>query len=152
MRSVPGGEGMSNPSPETRVKLSAHRRGKKRGPHKPETLAKISAALKGRILRTPESYERSAAKCRGRVVSAETRAKISLIHKGKTIPSEMRAQISAKKTGVKRPETSAEWRASLSRALTGHPVSEETRAKLRAFNLGRRKRSTEEVACLPLMV
>lgn len=69
----------------TGEKIAASHRGKKRGPHSPATLAKISEAKRGKKL------------------SKETRQKLSLAHKGKTLPLEQRVRMSQSHMGVVRP-------------------------------------------------
>lgn len=147
-----GGEGMSNPSPETRAKLSAQRLGKKRGPHTAEAKRKMSEALTGRKL-SPETRAKMSATRKGRICTEKTRALLSEARKNRKFGPETRAKMSAAKKGKKRPITSPEHRAALSRALMGHSVSEEVRAKLRAFNLGRKKTqiaTQKEQLCLPM--
>lgn len=97
-----GGEGTPGviPSAETRAKLSAVHRGRKRPPRSAEHCANISAAKKGKTL------------------SPETCAKLSIMRKGRTI--------------------SLRHRQSLSIALKGHEVSAATRAKLRLSNIGKK--------------
>lgn len=141
-----GGEGMSNPSPETRAKLSARMVGKKRGPHKPETLRKISEALRGRKL-SAETRAKMAASQKGRIITESARAKLRERRLGMKFGPEFSAKVSASKMGKKRSHTSPEARAALSRSLMGHPVSDATRAKLRAFNLGRRRSKASEASC-----
>jgi hypothetical protein len=77
-----GGEGVSNPSPESRVKMSAAKRGKKASP---ETRAKMSVAQRGRT-RAPLSKEHC--------------ANISAAKTGVPWPPGQRAKQSATKTGV----------------------------------------------------
>ena len=84
------------------------------GKHSPETIAKIAAAG------------------RGRVFSAETRAKLS-----QPKSAEHRAKISSARRGQKmRPQT-AEHRAKLSLCLKGKPLSAEVRAKMSAASMGK---------------
>jgi hypothetical protein len=77
-----GGEGISNISSETKLKMRRAALGKKRGPHSEETRKKISERAKGhkRFLGRLHSEE-TKEKCRlgniGRVRSEETRKKIS---------------------------------------------------------------------------
>lgn len=66
-------------------KIAAAHRGKKRGPHPPETLAKMSAAKRGKKL------------------SKETRQKLSRANMGKTLPLEQRMKMSNAHLGVSRP-------------------------------------------------
>ena len=68
-----GGEGLLNPSPETRAKIGLAHRGKRVSP---ETRAKTSVSLKGHPT-SPETRAKVAASNRRRGVSPETRAKLS---------------------------------------------------------------------------
>ena len=108
-----GGEGMPNPVPEVRAKISAASKGNKKGiGHRvtAEHRAKISGANKG--------HKRGI----GRRLTAEARAKISAASKGNTKflgrkhTAETRAKMSEKKMGNKN--------------MLGHSPSAETRAKI----------------------
>lgn len=97
-----GGEGCSNPTPETRAAISAAKKGVT---HSPETRAAMSAARKG-VPRGPFSPEHCAAISaarKGEKASPETRAAMSAAHMGKPgrphLP-ETRAAMSAAKEGV----------------------------------------------------
>jgi len=86
-----GGEGMSNPSVDTRAKFSAARMGNTYNLGKTATdkhRANLSAAQKG------NKY------CLGNVLTAEHCANISAANKGRTLTTESRAKISAAKTGT----------------------------------------------------
>jgi predicted DNA-binding protein (UPF0251 family) len=94
----------------------------------PETRAKISAAL------------------RGRIISAETRAKVSAVNRGRIISAETRAKISAAKKGKPRGPrgpVSAETRAKISAAGRGRTLSPETIAKRTATFRADSNRGTE---------
>lgn len=54
------------------------------------------------------------------------------MNKGKVITEETRLKISEAKKGKKREEFSEEWRENISKANKGRVVSEETREKLRS--------------------
>jgi hypothetical protein len=139
-----GGEGASGylPSVETRARLSAMRRGKKRPAElvaktaeglrgKPKSLehrAKLAAANAGRVL-PPETLAKIAAANRGRKHSAETRAKMSAVQSARTLSPEARANIIAAHRGK---VVSAETRAKMSAAKRGKPLAQEHREKLRA--------------------
>lgn len=75
---------------------------------------------------------------KGHKLSAETRAKMSAAHRGKTFTQEHRDRIAAAKTGqLNTPET----RAKISAALTGKkrgPLSPEHRARIGAAAVGNR--------------
>lgn len=127
-------------TPEIRAKIAAAQKGKPRGPHSAEHKAKISAANKNP---GPETRARMSAAQKGRIVSAETRAKLSIAStnnknfEGKTHSSETRAKISAAKKGKPGKSPNAETRAKISAAHKGRPKSEETRAKISAALKGR---------------
>jgi|TARA_B110000259_G_scaffold144359_1_gene162571 hypothetical protein len=97
-----GGEGTSGYklSEETKAKMSASKKGVKRGPMSEETKAKISASKKG-----------SKGYWEGKVLSDETKQKMSDIKKGK--------------------EFSEEHKQNISEALTGRKLSEEHKANLK---------------------
>lgn len=116
-----GGEGASNPTPETRAKIAAAARGNKNclgRKASPETRAKLSAAAMGnkRFVGhklSPEHRAKLLAARKGCTLSAEHRAKLSAAHKGKApwnkgkkASPEARAKMSAAKKGKKRPRRS----------------------------------------------
>jgi hypothetical protein len=94
-----GGEGISNPSKETRNKMSLSRKGK---PKSEEHKAKISASHKGKT-HTEETREKLSEISRNRKYSDETRAKISSSNRGKIRSEESRARLSESKRGDKNP-------------------------------------------------
>ena len=130
-----------NPSIETIKKLSLSHMGKKANK---DTILKMSIAKKGKK-KSLETRERMSIAMKklmteerkkqlgdlNRNPSEETRAKIGMFHKGKTVSDETRAKISAAKKGKKLSE---EHKEKVSAALKGHVVSEETRAKLSIAN------------------
>lgn len=106
----------------------------------------------GRV-QTQEEKDRRAKKLIGRLVSAETRAKIGDSHRGRQYPPEVRARMGAPKgtvrskeaslkaatklSGLKRPKEVGE---KISRASLGRPKSEAHRLALsEAWNLRRAK-------------
>lgn len=94
-----GGEGCFNPTPETRLKMSAAQTGV---PKSPAHCANISAAQKGRTFSSETRSKLSAAQT-GKKASTETRSKLSAAQKGKTrapMTKEHCANIRAVKTGV----------------------------------------------------
>jgi hypothetical protein len=142
-----GGDGMANPSPETRAKIGAANRARIVSA---ETRAKLSATRKGRHL-SPETRAKLSATRKGRKVTPETRAKLRAVdpmsrntpeHRAKVttanrariVSTETRAKLSATQKG--RPRTS-EHRAKLSTALRGRSFSAETRAKIAAAMIGK---------------
>jgi hypothetical protein len=107
-----GGEGMAGYviAPETRVKMSAAKMGKKRAP---EVLARMSEWL------------------RGRRVTPETRAKIAAAHGGMKHSDEAKAKQRAAKLGQKRGPMPDEVRAKIAASNTGKKPSQEAIAKQR---------------------
>lgn len=91
-----GGDGLVNPTPEVRAKMSASHTGKpssrKGYKHTPETLARMAAARVGRKL-TPEHRAAIAASGIGRRHSAEAIAKMSAAKMGHEVTAEARAKI-----------------------------------------------------------
>ena len=102
-----GGDGMSNPSPETRARLSASRKGKQPTlgyRHTEEAKKKISEALKGNkwnVGRTAseEARKKLSQKSKGnkynlgKKATEETRKKLSEAHKGKIFTDEEKRKI-----------------------------------------------------------
>lgn len=125
-----GGEGGSNPSEETRVKIGSANRGKTPSA---ETRAKISAAGLGRK-RSAETNAKIAASLTGRTMTEESRALLSAAKLGSKHTPETRAKMSAAQLGRKRSRESIEKSASASR---GRIASAETRAKIGAANRGK---------------
>jgi hypothetical protein len=121
-----GGEGLSNPSEETREKIGSHHKGNsyaKGYTHTEEARAKISAAHKGRVLGESARRNIGAAKvgntfCLGRTHTQETRQKISDVTRGKKRTPEQCARISEANRGKKNH--------------LGHKHSPEARAKMSA--------------------
>jgi len=66
--------------------------------------------------------------------SAETRAKMSAVHKGKIVSAEVRAAQSLTRTGRKHPPGTG---AKIAEANRRRVVTEQTKAKIRAANLGK---------------
>ncbi len=95
-----------------------------------ETLAKISAASKGRV-HSEASRATMSASWVGRIFSEEHRAKISAARKGHVVTEETRAKLRVALTGRKHTE---EAKAKITAAQTGRPGrphTEKTKAKLR---------------------
>lgn len=143
-----GGDGGSNPSEETRAKISTAHKGKKLTP---ETRAKLSAAHKGKS-RAPLSQETRAkisASRKGIHHSEETRARLSTAHTGKKHTPETLAKMSAaqsgKKNGFYGKHHSQETREKISANERGKTLSDETKAKIAATLTGI-KRSPETCA------
>ena len=92
---------------ETRARMRAAHLGKTYGPPSPETVAKISRALTGKVL-TPEHRANVSAAGMGRVPTADTRAKLRAAKIGQTHTAEARAKMSA--SHKNRPPVSPETR------------------------------------------
>lgn len=125
-----GGEGVSNLSPSSRLKMSQARRQRI---IKPETRAKLSAAGLGRKH------------------SVESKAKIGAASRGKPRSAEVREKLKKANLGKKNGPPSAATRAKISAAKMGHDVSEETRNKLSIAKKGKRL-SEETKAKLRIVV
>jgi hypothetical protein len=117
-----GGDGLWNPSEETRRRLSESHKGQK---PTEEHKAKLSAFFKGKP------------------ISEETKRKIGQSNKGKPRSAELRAVLSARNMGKKlSPESIAKAEATrrenIARGYVRKPVSAETRAKISATQVGRK--------------
>lgn len=110
--SCDGGEGVVNPSNETR--------------------ARLSAALKGRVF-SAETRAKIGNFHRGKIISAEQRAKISAKLTGRTVPGHVREKMRASKLGV---VFSDEHRRKLREANLGKKASKEARENMSAARLG----------------
>ncbi len=150
-----GGEGMSNPSAETRAKLRGNKNalGAKRAP---ETRAKLRAARIGKE-HTLESRAKMSATRLGKKRSPEAVAKSRAAHLGMKRPPETKAKIGMAKLGNKNwlgrqhmPETKEKLRA----ARLGQKHSLEAKAKMsaavRAANVRRRAREASEKSSLTI--
>lgn len=102
----------------------------------PEHCAKISAAKKNP---SAETRAKMSAVHKGKPLSDEHRAKIGATQKGKKLSEETKAKIGAKHKGVPK---SPEHKAKLAAANTGKKASAETKAKMSAKRKG--KRHTQE--------
>ena len=87
-------------SPESCLKMSAAKTGKKCGPMSAEQRAKISAAKLGKK-HTVETKVKISAAGRGRICSLEARANMSAAKKGKPKSAAHRASMSAVRIGMK---------------------------------------------------
>lgn len=149
-----GGEGTSgwHHNPETLVKMSKARKGKKYKPRSPEHCAKLSATRKGKTLspehaakiaaaltgvqKSPEHVAKVAAANTGKKRSPKARAKMSAAHKGQKRSAEAIAKTVASNTGKKR---TPEQRAKIAAALTGVPKSAEHRTKIGEAQRGKKR-------------
>lgn len=135
-------------SEESRQKMSAAQKGKKMPPKSEETRRKSSIANKGKKPApiSEEGRRKISAANKGRIVSEETRRKISESHKHRApVSDEARRKMSAAQMGKKHAPVSEETRQKMrdaqknrdpeirqkiSDTLKGHAVSEETRRKI----------------------
>lgn len=121
--STDGGEGLDNPSQETRQKLS---RASAMFRHSEESKRKIALASTGRR-HSDTAKAKVSAFNRGKIVTAETRAKISAAHIGMKASASHIENMRAARLGTKQtPEANAKRSAS----LLGHVCSAETREKI----------------------
>ena len=115
-----GGEGLTNPSDETRAKCALGRKGKG---HTPEARAAIGAAFRGKHL------------------SDEHRAKISAYRQREKASGKKRKLSVAHRTaignGLRGRVVSAEARRNMGQAHKGKPLSVAHREKLRISHLGK---------------
>ena len=139
-----GGDGLHDPSPETRAKMSKSQ--KARGPLSMKARASYSRAFKGRKL-TKEWKEKISGSLIGHTVSRYTRKLLSMFNKGKKRTVEARAKSSkAMKALWADPNSifnSKKYRDKRAASLVGHPVSEETKQRMRE---GHRNMSPEAKA------
>jgi group I intron endonuclease len=104
-----------------------------------EVRDKISAANRGRVL-SEETRRRMSASRTGRKIPREVVQKVADAQRGKLVSAETRAKLSAALKGRKKGPVSAEARAKLSAAARGRrhgPLSDEHRAKVSAAMKGR---------------
>lgn len=132
VNSTDGGEGLNNPSPDTRARISTANTGKRRTP---EMRARIGAASKGRR-HTRETRTRMSLSRKGQIsrMTPETRAKIAENNRRRVISLETRQKMSvASKKRMLGHRHSLETRAKIVAANTGKRHTPETRAKLSAI-------------------
>ncbi len=119
---------------EVRAKISAAKMGKPGHVPSEEGRRKISATHKGKS--RPEEWGKKIGLANlGRVISAETRAKISAAKNGKPgrkWSEEEKQRSIARQTGLKRPPFSQEWRAKMSASRTGKRMSAKAYASFMA--------------------
>lgn len=103
----------------------------------PETVAKMSASLKGKSFHTPESRAKISAWLRNRVLSEEARGKISKANSGKVRSSAVREHLRDVNLGRKASE---ETKAKMRQSHLGTKMnfSADALAKIRAVHLGRK--------------
>lgn len=120
VNSTAGGEGLTDPSPETRARIGAISKGRR---HTAETRARLSLSH------------------RGHPVSAETRAKIAEANRRRIISLETRQKMSISgRERVLGRQRSFATRIKIALAHTGKRHTLETRAKLSAIGLLRRRK------------
>ena len=128
-----GGDGLTNPSEETRCKMSESAKKRLMTPERLKILRQLSEKKKG-IPHSKEHAEKIGKANRGRTISKETREKISNAVKGKTkgikrgpFTEEHKRRISESKIGKSSP-------------LKGTNLSEETRDKMKLAWVARKER------------
>lgn len=134
-----GGEGALNPSDETRRKLSAYQKGRKKSP---EHVAKIAASNRGKLVSqetrqklsarvyTPEWRAKMSESGKARApISAETVEKLRQASRARWQDPEYRAKVKAGTTGKKRDAAFAEKMSAISRAKA--PMTEEEKQRTR---------------------
>jgi hypothetical protein len=123
-----GGEGVANPSEETRQKISEANKGEKNPQygktHTKEHCKKISEANKGKP-KSDEHRQKISQANKGKPKSDETKQKLSLANKGKIPSDKHREKLSQARKGRPGPNK-------------GKPHSEETRLKMSQANKGER--------------
>jgi NUMOD3 motif len=126
-----GGDGVSDPSLDTRRKMSTSHLGKKQSP---EAIARTVAALIGRPV-TMETRAKIAASNKGKTRPPEVGAKVRAALTGRTLTSEHKANIRASQVGKKmKPDAVAKTAA----AHRGRTRPAETSAKMKAAWVRRR--------------
>ena len=129
-----GGDGMTNPTSETRRKMSEARKGSRRSV---ETRRKMSLAALGNtnaLGTCPSPETRRKLSLIKQNQSLETRRKIGLAHKGKILSPETKQKLSLARRGK---ALSKETRRKIGLAHKGKRVSEETRLQM---SLGAKRR------------
>lgn len=126
------------PNHETRIKLSAARKGI---PHTEESKQKISIAQKDRVFST-EHRNKISNSLKGISKSNQHRENLSKSRLGSVVSAETKLKISKTLTGKAK---SVETCKKLSDSLLGHVISDETKEKIRIANTGK-KLSPETIA------
>jgi NUMOD3 motif len=135
---TPGGDGVVDPTPETRKRMGASNLGRTLSL---EHRKKVAASHLGKR-RSPEAIARMSAAQRGRTLSPEHRASLRKAHLGKTSSPEHRAKIAAAHRGKpKRPEAIEKTAA----GLRGRKHTPEAIARMSAAHRGK-KQSPETIA------
>ena len=143
-----GGEGLSNPPEEVRLKMRMAMLGKPKSEvHKanlkiafkdrkmPEGFGETQRVLMTGRKRSAETKQKMSESSKGRRLSEETRAKLSRAHTGKTLSAETRKKMSLARMGNpgnRGKKLTEEHRRNLSIARTGTKRTEETKAKMSA--------------------
>ena len=129
-----GGEGLSEPTEETRHKMSLSMIGKNVGKKaSPETKAKMSKSAMGKnigLVRSPETRQRISDNhvgTLGKKYTEATKERMSSSLKGRVFSEEWRAKISQSKRGFRLSE---DTKKNMSASRTGKILSEETKFKI----------------------
>jgi group I intron endonuclease len=131
-------------SQDCRDRMSAARKGRTSGPCKEETKKKIAAAQQG-VPRKPWTDERKMAvslAMTGRKMSPEAIEKTRLKQTGKVVSEETKARMS--EAAKRRAPASAECRAKLSSLRQGRSLSDEVKAKISAAHKGKKRQPLSE--------
>jgi hypothetical protein len=135
-----GGDGAFNPTPETRKKIGASRRGKPGKPNSPEARAKISKALKGREFSDEWRQKLSEAK-KGKTLSEAHKKNLSAAHVGIAHTEEAKKKMSdIRKT---RREFTPEERAEISRKISESRKGKPSWNKGKSFSPEARKNMSD---------
>jgi len=126
----------------TRLALRASRVGVK---HTDEAKAKISTALKGRVM-SPESTAMSAASRTGRKRTDETRAKLSAQAKGRVIAEAQRRQISQTLTGRQGHKHLPATCKRMSERMQGNKLTAESIEKMRQTKLAQNLKNLNKLS------
>lgn len=134
VNSTAGGDGILNPSKETRQKLSESHKGKPNGclgSHRSkESRLKMSLVKKGKRL-SEETRRRMSIAQKGKIVSLEQRRKISQANKGRVCSVEMLRKLS---------EGRMKWLAKNGHPMKGKHHSVESRRKMSESHKGKQPR------------
>lgn len=125
-----GGDGVTDPSPETREKIALGQRGRKQSP---ECIAKRVAANTGKK-RPLEAIARQAAWARGRKKSPEQVEKTAATKRGKPLSFEHRHKLSLAHSGKKQRPEHIEKRAAFHRGRKQNPEHVAKRVATRKKN------------------
>jgi hypothetical protein len=133
-----GGDGLLNPSIETRKKIGEGNKGKT---NSYETRQKLSEVNKGNTnmlgkTHTEESKKKMSEALKGKTNSYETRQKMSEAHKGKILSEETRQKMSESKKGNKNINFGKKLSDEIKQKMRDRIISYETRQKISEANKG----------------